>query len=63
MPPLYGQGFRTYISAAWLPFEEFVIRARWLIMKKHNVATIGSGYNEILSNTDNRFYVQLDIKL
>ncbi len=63
MPPLYGQGFRTYISAAWLPFKEFVIRARWLIMKKHNVATIGSGYNEILSNTDNRFYVQLDIKL
>jgi hypothetical protein len=63
MPPLYGNGFRADLTFILKPMKQIAFRTRFALMKKHNVSTIGSSYNEILTNTDKRLYLQLDVKL
>lgn len=63
MPPLYGEGFRTFLILKWEPLQNIYLRLRYVLMKKENVNHLGSGYNEIYGNTDQRLYFQLDFKL
>ncbi len=63
MPPLYGVGFRTYVLINWEVLNNLNLRIRYVLMKKNNVDNLGSGYNEILGDTDHRLYLQLDFKL
>ena len=63
MPALFGQGFRTYLTLNWSPVQDLSFRLRYVLMKKEHVNHLGSGYNEIYGNADQRLYLQLDFKL
>jgi len=62
-PPLYGNGFRTFISINWMPLPTLSIWARYVLMTRYNEEYIGSGYNTIYHNNDQRIYFQVDVKL
>jgi len=61
MPPLYGNGLRSFISVNFVPLKELSFWLRYVIMKKYNVNTLGSSYNQIAGNIDRRLYLQIDI--
>ncbi len=63
MPPLYGSGFRAFLSLNCKPLKQLSLWARFVIMKKNNASTIGSGYNKIMGSVDKRLYLQVDFKL
>ena len=62
-PPLYGNGFRTFVSVIYEPWVNLSFALRYSLMRRYNVSSLGSGYNEIYGNTDHRIYFQIDLSL
>ncbi len=61
--PLYGDGFRYLAFLKITPINNMDLWFRYSITKKNNVASLSSGYLEILGNRDQRLMIQLDFRL
>jgi hypothetical protein len=62
-PPLYGNGIRTSINLVYDLFDKGSICLKYSITKKYNVDYMGSSYDLIYGNIDQRFYFQLDLNI
>lgn len=62
-PPLYGNGIRTSLNLLYELDDKLALSLKYSLTKKYNVDIIGSGYDLIYGNLDQRFYFQLDIKI
>ncbi|MFA6570494.1 MAG: hypothetical protein WCT77_04580 [Bacteroidota bacterium] len=60
---LYMKGLRAYVYTMYQPLEQLQIWLRYSITYKFNDSKLGSGYLEILTNTESRFYIQVDFKI
>lgn len=57
---LYGDGSRAYIFLRISPYDNLNFTLRYTNTSKNRVESLGSSWNEILGNKDNRIYFQLD---
>ncbi|MDZ7766986.1 MAG: hypothetical protein U5K00_21650 [Melioribacteraceae bacterium] len=62
-PALFGKGMRWYFIAEYNFLNYFKISAKYSELYKPDETSLSSGMNEIPGNIDNRFTLQLDIKL
>jgi hypothetical protein len=57
---LYGEGIRSFVYFKISPFEKLDFWIRYTYTSKNNEDSLGSGWNEINGNKDNRVYFQID---
>jgi hypothetical protein len=57
---LWGTGLKWYLLFRYNPFSSFHISAKYTELFKPNETKLGSGYNSIEGNTENKFSLQLD---
>lgn len=57
---LFGQGSRLIMVAEYMPLNFIRLFANYVSTFKNNVNNLGSGNEMIMSNTDNRFIIQLE---
>jgi hypothetical protein len=62
-PPLYGRGLRMFVSVKYHLAEILTLSAHYAMMRRFGEDELGSGYNEIMGNTDHRVFCQIDIDL
>ena len=61
-PALYEEGTRAYIALQIMPIDCLKLYLRYVNYYKFDVESIGSSYEKINSNQQNRFYLQIDFK-
>jgi hypothetical protein len=61
--PLYYNGTRYYLFIKYSPIKDLTLRIRYTMLTKFNVEKLGSGYEEISGNEDNRIYLQIDFTI
>lgn len=62
-PALYDDGMRSLLSVNFDPIRNISFSFAWTRLTRFDAKSIGSSYDEISGNTDNRFYMLLEIKL
>lgn len=60
VPILYGRGVRWYLLATYSLLTSFQVSLKYSELIRDDVKTIGSGLDELLTNSDNRISLQLD---
>lgn len=63
IPALYGEGIRWYILIKYNTSFGLSLFLKYSELYKPNEKNLGSGYNEITGNLDNRLSLQIDWKL
>jgi hypothetical protein len=61
-PALYGKGSRAYIFAKITPVPFLDIWAKYSFTCKNDVKVLGTGWEEIPSNNENRILLQIELK-
>lgn len=61
--PLYGKGLRWYFLVTVQLINSLRLSCKYSEMYKSDVKSIGSGFNEIEGNLDNRISLQLDFSM
>lgn len=61
-PALYKDGTRAYLTLQIIPSDYFKIYLRYVNYYKFDVESLGSSYEKINGNCQNRFYLQCDFK-
>jgi hypothetical protein len=63
VPILYGRGVKWYFLLQYSLMESLRLSFKYSELIRDDVKTIGSGLDEIMTNRDNRFGVQVDVSL
>ncbi len=58
--PLWGSGIKWYLLIRYKPFKNLNISAKYSELYKPNETFLGSGYNNIEGNLDNKLSLQID---
>ena len=58
--PLWGNGVKWYLLVRYSPFHNFNISAKYSELYKPNEIFLGSGYNLVTGNLDNKISFQVD---
>ncbi len=58
--PLWGNGIKWYLLVRYSPFHNFNISAKYSELYKPNEIFLGSGYNLVTGNLDNKISLQVD---
>ncbi len=61
--PLYGEGERFYVYVKFVLWDKIALRLRYSALMKNSVDGIGSSYLETLSNSDERYLIQVDASI
>lgn len=61
-PALYGNGSRAYIFVKFSLFQSLDLWLKYTYLTKNNVNSLGSGWDEIQSNKDQRLLLQFEFK-
>ncbi|MDP2872391.1 MAG: hypothetical protein Q8P31_07650, partial [Bacillota bacterium] len=62
IPVLYGKGVKWYVLAKYSLLNSLDISAKYSYLIREDVKKIGSGWDELPGNYDNRIGIQLDYK-
>ncbi|MCF6269845.1 MAG: helix-hairpin-helix domain-containing protein [Melioribacteraceae bacterium] len=58
--PLWGSGIKFYLLLRYNPFGNFNVSAKYSELYKPNETSLGSGYNLIKGNLENKISLQID---
>lgn len=62
-PVLYGKGFKWYFLVKYNIREKFLVAIKYSHLIREDTRKIGSGWDQLPSNVDNRIAMQVDINL
>ncbi len=63
IPVLYGQGIKWYVLLKYQIINSFDLSLKYSYLIREDVRKIGSGWDELPANVDNRIGLQLDLRL
>lgn len=61
-PALYGNGSRAYLFVKFSLLQSFDLWIKYTYLTKNNVNSLGSGWDEIQNNNDERLLLQFELK-
>ena len=63
LPLVYGAGIRWYALLRYSPFRTVELSVKYSSLIRDDVRTLGSGPDQLPTNRDDRFGIQLDFRL